>query len=47
MNKHCGLPIIYLRNSICQFVQKVKYLGVNIHSVMKTTIDVVRQTPRK
>ena len=40
MNKHCGLPVIYLGNSVCQFVQEVKYLGVIIHS----TIDVARQT---
>ena len=37
MNKHCGLPVIYIR----QYVQKVKYL---IHSTMKTAIDVARQT---
>ena len=28
MNKHCGLPVIYLGNSVCQFVKEVKYLGV-------------------
>ena len=44
MNKHCGLPVIYLGNSACQFVQEVKYIGVIIHSTMKTTIDVARQT---
>ena len=44
INKHCGLPVIYLGNSVCQFVQEVKYLGVIIHSTMKTTIDVARQT---
>ena len=44
MNKHCGLPVIYLGNSVCQFVQEVKYLGVIIHSNMKTTMDVARQT---
>ena len=44
MNKHCGCPVIYLGNSICEFVKKVKYLGVMIHSSMKTTIDVARQT---
>ena len=43
MNKHCGLPVIYLGNSECQFVEEVKYLGVTIHSTMKTTIDVARQ----
>ena len=32
MNKHCGCPVIYLSNSICEFVKKVKYLGVMIHS---------------
>ena len=40
MNTHCGFPIIYLGNNICQFVQEVKYLGFIIHS----TIDVARQT---
>ena len=44
INKHCGLPVIYLGNSVCQFVKEVKYLGVMIHSSMKTTIDVARQT---
>ena len=44
INKHCGLPIIYLGNSVCQFVKEVKYLGVMIHSSLKTTIDVARQT---
>ena len=44
MNKHCGCPVIYLGNSICEFVKEVKYLGVMIHSTMKTTIDVARQT---
>ena len=29
---------------ICEFVKEVKYLGVMIHSSMKTTIDVARQT---
>ena len=40
INKHCGLPVIYLGNCVCQFVKEVKYLGVMIHSSMKTTIDV-------
>ena len=44
MNKHCGCPVIYLGNSICEFVKEVKYLGVMIHSSLKTTIDVARQT---
>ena len=44
INKHCGLPVIYLRNCVCQFVKEVKYLGVMIHSSVKTTIDVARQT---
>ena len=43
MSKHCGLPVIYLGISACQFVQEVKYLGFIIHSTMKTTIDVARQ----
>ena len=44
VNKHCGCPVIYLGNSICEFVKEVKYLDVMIHSSMKTTIDVARQT---
>ena len=44
MNKHCGCPVIYLGNSIWEFVKEVKYLGIMIHSSMKTTIDVARQT---
>ena len=40
----CGLSIIYSGHSVCQLVQEVKYLGVDIHSIMKTTIDVARQT---
>ena len=44
MNKHCGCPVIYLGNSICEFVKEVKYLDVMIHSSMKTIIDVARQT---
>ena len=32
MNKHCGCPVIFLDNSICEFVKEVKYLGVMIHS---------------
>ena len=44
MNKHCEYPVIYLGNSICEFVKEVKYLGVMIHSSMKTIIDVARQT---
>ena len=44
MNKHCRLQVIYLGNSVCQFVKEVKYLGVMIHSSMKNTIDVTKQT---
>ena len=44
MNKHCGCPVIYLGTSIWEFVKEVKYLDVLIHSSMKTTIDVARQT---
>ena len=40
INKHCGLPVIYLGNCVCQFVKEVKYLLAS----MKTTIDVARQT---
>ena len=34
MNKHCSLPIIYIGNSVCQFFEEVKYLGVIIHSII-------------
>ena len=44
MNKHCGCPVIYLGNSICEFDKEVKYLDGIVHSSMKTTIDVARQT---
>ena len=44
MNKHCRCSVIYLGNSICEFVKEVKYLGVMIKSSMKMTIDVARQT---
>ena len=44
MNKHCDLPVIYLENNVCEFVQEVKYIGVIIHSTMKTTINVIRKT---
>ena len=44
MNKHCGCPVIYLGNSICEFVKAIKYLGVMIYSSMKTTIDIAKQT---
>ena len=44
LNKHFGCSVIYLGNSICEFVKKVKYIGVMIHSSMKATIDVARQT---
>ena len=44
MNKHCGLPVSYLGNSVCQFVQEVKCLGFIIYSTIKTNIDVARQT---
>ena len=40
INKHCKLPVIYLGNCECQFDKEVKYLGVMIHSSMKTTIAV-------
>ena len=40
INKYSGFPIIYLGNCVCQFVKKVKYLGVMIHSFVKITIDI-------
>ena len=45
INKHCkSRPEIYLGNCVFQFVKEVKYFGVMIHSSMKSTIDVARQT---
>ena len=44
MNKHGGVPVIYLGNCECQFVNEVQYLGIMIHPSMKSTIDVTRQT---
>ena len=44
INKLCGLPVLYLGYCVCQFVKEFKYLGVIVHSSMKTTIDVARQT---
>ena len=38
MNKHCGLPVIYLGNSVCQFVQEVKYLVVYTKYYFRRTI---------
>ena len=43
-NKLCRFPVIYRGYCVGQFVKEVKYLGVMIHSSMKTTIDVARQT---
>ena len=44
INKHCGLPVIYLGNYVFQFGKEVKYLGVMIHSSIKTIIDAARLT---
>ena len=44
VNKSCALPKIFICDSICEFSNKFKYLGVMISSSMKTTIDVKRQT---
>ena len=44
INKHFGLSVINLGNCVCQFVKELKYLSVMIHSSIKTTIDVKRQT---
>ena len=44
INKHCGFPAIYLENNVCGFVEEVKYIGVIIHSTMKTTINIIRKT---
>ena len=46
INKHCGLPEIYLRNCVCQFVKEVKYLGVMIHCnnvTIKTNSEEVKK----
>ena len=44
INKHCGLPVIYLGNYVFQFGKEVKYLDVMIHSSIKTIIDAARLT---
>ena len=44
VNKRCALPKICICDTICEFSNEVKYLGVMISSLMKTTIDVKRQT---
>ena len=47
MNKQCGLPVIYLGNSVyINLFKKCSRLRISviIHSTMKTTIDVARQT---
>ena len=44
VNKSCALPKIFICDTICEFPNEVKYLGVMISSSMKTTIDVKRQT---
>ena len=44
VNKSCALPKIFICDTICEFSNDVKYLGVMISSSMKTTIDVKRQT---
>ena len=44
VNKRCALPTIFIRDTICEFLNEVKYLAVMISSSIKTTIDVKRQT---
>jgi len=44
VNKKCDNPVLYLNGNKIDFVQETKYLGVNLSSSMKTTIDVSRQT---
>ena len=44
VTKSCALPKIFICDTICEFSNEVKYLGVMICSSMKTTIDVKRQT---
>ena len=46
VNKKCGIPDIYLNSKCISFVEEVRYLGVLLHSRMKTSIDVARQTRR-
>ena len=43
VNKSCALPKIIICDTICEFSNEVKYLGVMISSSMKTTTDVKRQ----
>ena len=44
VNKSCALPKIFICDTICEFSNEVKYLGVMIRSSMKATIDIERQT---
>ena len=43
-NTQCGLSNIFISGTICDFANEVKYLGVMINSLFKTTIHVKRQT---
>ena len=44
VSKSCALPNFFIYDTIGDFSNEVKYLGVMISSSMKTTIDVKRQT---
>ncbi len=43
VNKKSALPSIYLNGNLIEFTNEAKYLGVLLHSKLKTTIDVARQ----
>ena len=43
-NKRYALPTIFTCDTICEFSNKVRYLGVMQSSSIKTTIDVKKQT---
>ena len=42
VNKRCALPKICICDTICKFLNEVKFLGAMVSSSMKTTIDVKR-----
>ena len=44
LNKRCALLTIFIRYTISEFSNEVKYLGVIISFSMKTVIDVKRPT---
>ena len=44
VNRKCDITDLFLSSKAIDFVQETKYLGVMLHSQLKTSIDVSRQT---